>query len=279
MGRWNPFKRSGSGSPRQTPPSAADQLPHGFLEIADRAAAAEDVFAAGRFPQAQPKLAAAVADLEAAHRSRPANVQVTALLAAELTNLGLCNGRLHRFEQSVTALDRSLLLFTELRDAHGLQWNREVAGTTQSLATIYAEHKDWTTALRLSRVALDLCADDTPAMTPHQRAVSMRLFAQLRARAGTELDEALAQAENAIDLHRAVLDDDPQTVYVREVYIAELIQAEVLRAMGRNEEAAEVESRALTGHLDDLPIQLHAEREEQDRAEPERADREEQGVE
>lgn len=90
-------------------------------------------------------------------------------------------------------------------------------------------------------------------------AVALRLFAHVRAQAGTELDEAEAALPEAMARHITVLTGDPdQAEYVAEIYTTELVQSLVLTAQGRPAEARRVAELARSRHLDALPGILRA---------------------
>jgi hypothetical protein len=68
---------------------------------------------------------------------------------------------------------------------------------------------------------------------------ALRQFAQVRARAGVELDAALPAATEAVTLYEQLVRASPQT-FVGALYAAYEILAEVLDGLGRHDDATRV---------------------------------------
>jgi tetratricopeptide (TPR) repeat protein len=228
--------------------------------LVERATAAEVLFQAGRYEQARQGFVAVVGEYEELHAQRPDDLELNVQLAGQLNNLGLCLGRLRLFAESVEVLDRSATIFDGLRDQDGPQWTPYLAGTLQSLAGALGELGRWPRALAVSRRAVDLRREAIPPGELHDLAVTLRMFAHVRAVAGDELDEAMEAINEAQALHMTVLTKDPQPAYVQQIYTTELVMAQILARQGETEAAERVAHGARTGHLDALPAILLAQR-------------------
>ena len=175
----------------------------------------------------------------------PTRQELNAHLAAQLHNLGLCLGKLKRYDEAVEVLDSSVVIFTTLHDDEPATWAGYLAGAQQSLAGALAEVEHWPRALELSREAVTLRRTVPEPVTatdasPHQLVVALRLFAHVRAWANAELDEALEALTEALTLQLAALTSEPQTSYLQEIYITELVQSELLQKLERVDAATRV---------------------------------------
>ena len=205
--RWNPFRRSAAHS-------RDDRL-------ADRVAAAEAGFAAGRYELAHADFADLVDDYRAQLAEQPDDLEITALLATGLHGVAQTLEKLRRFDA-----------LTEVQDE----------------------------AVRISRRAVELRrAADTGGADP-DLARALRTFGLARAHAGVELDEADQALGDAVALHMAVLTADPSEEHLHEAYATELAQAQLLARRGKHVEAARTAELARTGHLDGLLDMLRAQR-------------------
>jgi tetratricopeptide (TPR) repeat protein len=202
--RWKPFRRERSRD---------DQL-------AERTAAAEIAYGAGRYELAKAEFEAVVAAHRERLAERPDDVEATELLAAGLNGLALCLEALRGFDEA-----------TALRE-EGL------------------ERSERAVALRR---AVREGADP-------ELARALRTFALVRADAGVELDEAATALEEALAVHMAVLAATPDRLHLEQTYATELARARLLARQGRPVEAARVAELARSGHLDGLVDMLRGQR-------------------
>lgn len=218
MGRWNPFTRSGAGR------GAGDRPPP---EVA--AAAGEQLYESGRY---EPALAAFLDAAEGWARvraQRPADLEPKVHMAAMLLNAGECFGKLRRFEEAVAVLVTAEDLMSELVAEDEATWGPSLAAVLEKLAGAFAETGRLPEALAVSRRAVEL---REAAGAEHDLAVALRVFAHMRAAAGTELREAFAAVVRAMDLQLAFAARLPDpTRYKDQIYLTQQVQALVVSRM------------------------------------------------
>lgn len=246
MGRANPFQWSRRAATTRRD-DATEPESIGLQELIARGAVVERLAQAGRHEDARAACVSVVDSLWRLLCDDPTRPEVNAHLAAQLHNLGLCLGKLKRYDEAVEVLESSVVLFTTLHDDEADKWAGYLAGAQQSLAGALAEVERWPRALDLSREAVALLRTvpvPVPAAatdgSPHQLVVALRLFAHVRAWANAELDEALEALTEALTLQMAALTSEPHTSYLQEIYITELVQSELLQKLERVDAATRV---------------------------------------
>jgi tetratricopeptide (TPR) repeat protein len=207
--------------------------------------AGNKLFAAGRYAKAEPKLAAAVAELERLHRDDPERADVVIVLAAESYTLGVCLHHERQQAEAVVRLGRAVELYGGLHDSQGAGWRQQLAAAQQALGNTYCDLFDWPRALAASRTAVDLWRQVPGKATPRYTALALRGFAHVRAKARLELDEALQAVDEALAMHATLLSAGDPTASARETHVTELVRAMVLRAVGREDEAARIEAATM----------------------------------
>ncbi|WP_285691423.1 hypothetical protein [Actinoplanes sp. NBRC 103695] len=237
MVRWNPFKRPGPSL------SAGASL----------SAAAEAHFHAGRFEQARVGFAAAIAEKQPQLEQRADDVALSAAIAGDLNNLGLCLGKLARFREAADVLTGSVTIFQALGPAYAPY----AAGTLQSLAGALGDGGELDRAVTVSREAVETRrgqpADDRPPPARElELARTLRMFAHVRAEAGAELDEAQTALSEAQTLQLNALNRQPEMATINEIYTTELVQARLWARRGRTEDARRIEGMVRARHLDAL---------------------------
>ena len=151
----------------------------------------------------------------------------------------MCRHRLDRYEEAAAALRLSMDLLTPLHTAEAAAWGRQLASATQEAADVERDLGHWPQALELSRRALDLWTELPGERWASHRAFAMRTFADVRAKAGVELDEALERVDEAIAGHTALLATQPGKPYRHEIDESQLVRTEVLEAMIRRRSASD----------------------------------------
>ena len=209
--------------------------------VAWRIAAADKLFLAGRYDRAEPRLAGVVAELEGIHAEVPDDAETVALLASTSYLLGVCRHRLDRYEEAAAALRLSMDLLTPLHTAEAAAWGRQLASATQEAADVERDLGHWPQALELSRRALDLASHALAvvAVSATIERATIRTFADVRAKAGVELDEALERVDEAIAGHTALLATQPGKQYRHEIDESQLVRTKVLEAMIRRRSASD----------------------------------------
>jgi tetratricopeptide (TPR) repeat protein len=226
------------------------------------AAEAEASFRAGDYERARAAFVTVIAEYQQELQARPDDLEVNAQIAGQLNNLGLCLSRLRRYGEAVDVLDGAATIFEALGEHDDpARWRPLLAGTLQSLAGALGEVGRWDRALGASRRAVELRrAGPRKGSADPDLARALRMFALVRARAGSELDEAEQALGDAMAVHMTVLGEQAADDYVDEVYATEMAQSLVLGQQGRHEEAARVADGARARHLDGLPAMIRAQR-------------------
>jgi tetratricopeptide (TPR) repeat protein len=216
MPRWNPFGRSSSGDRPDDRPSPAAA-----------AAAAEQLYAAGRY---EPALAAYLDAAEHWQRVReqaPAELAPTVHAAGMLLGAGRCLGKLRRFEEAVQTLVGAESMAIELVAQDPARWRSSLAAVQEALAGAFGETGRWQEALTVSRRAVEL---RRAAGAEHDLAVALRVFAHVPA--GTELPQALQAVAEATRLHLAVAAKLPdRAAYQSQIAMTQQVQALVVSRM------------------------------------------------
>jgi len=224
MARWHPFKRSSEP---------------------------EADFAEGRFEQARAGFVARIAERQKHLQKRPDDVQLSVLIAGDLNNLGLCLGKLRRFNEAADALTGGATIF----EAAGPQYRGLLAGTLQTLAGALGEGGQLDRAMTISREAVEVRRSQPadirpPAVRANELARTLRMFAHARAEADAELDEAQTALTEALTLQMTALQQQPGIEMINEVYTTELVQARILTKRGRVADAQRLENLVRQRHLD-----------------------------
>jgi tetratricopeptide (TPR) repeat protein len=201
--------------------------------IAWRISKANKLVLAGKYARAERKLAGVVAELEAIHADEPDDAETVVLLAGTSHALGVCQHRLGRNEEAAAALQLSRELLTPLHAADRAVWGRQLASAVVVAAGVERDLEHWPQALELSRRALQLWTELPDERWAPYKAFAMRTFAQVRAGAGAELDEALRQADASIAVYTALLATTPDETYRHEVDVSQLVRTMVLEASAR----------------------------------------------
>jgi tetratricopeptide (TPR) repeat protein len=230
MARWNPFRKS------------ADP---------------EADFVQGRFEQARAGFAARITERQKDLQNRPDDVQLSAVIAGDLNNLGLCLGKLRRFGEAADVLTGAVTIFQML----GPQFRGHLAGTLQTLAGALGEGGRLDRAMTISREAVEVrrsqAPDDRPpAVRANEMARTLRMFAHVRAEAGAELDEAQAALTEAMTLQMDAVQRQPAMELIDEIYTTELVQARILTRQGRTADAQRIENMVRGRHLDAMLTML-----------------------
>ncbi len=197
---------------------------------------ATQLFEAGRYADAL------VLFQESADRYRqeaardPAQFEVA--LAAELNNVGLCLGHLRRYEEAAGAF-REAARICEWYWQDDKRLSAFYAAVLASLAAVLGELGRYEQAMDITNhVVLLRRASTQPgslAVDP-ELAKALREFAQMRARAGVELDTALAAATEAVTIYEQLVRASPQT-FVGGLHAAYKVLACVLDGLGRHDDA------------------------------------------
>jgi tetratricopeptide (TPR) repeat protein len=230
MARWNPFRKP------------ADP---------------EADFAQGRFEQARAGFAARITERQKLLQKRPDDVELSAVIAGDLNNLGLCLGKLRRFTEAADVLTGSVTIFQML----GPEFRGALAGTLQTLAGALGEGGQLDRAMTVSREAVEVRRSQPsdnrpPAVRANETARTLRMFAHVRAEADAELDEAQAALTEALTLQMDAVQRQPAMESVNEIYVTELVQARILTKQGRVADAQRLENLVRRRHLDAMVMML-----------------------
>lgn len=202
---------------------------------------ASELFEAGRFDDA---LAAYERSAEAARRLVVDDPAQELVLAGELNNVGLCLGKLRRFDRSVVVLEEAVDIFERhWRDDASLA--PFYAGCLASLAGALADMGRYDAAIERTRPLVSLrraATEPGPVAVDPDLAKALRLFAWVRALRGRELDQALSAASEAVVIYGQLAGVAPEA-FVGELHLACRIYADVLDGLGQPVEAAEVRAR------------------------------------
>ena len=128
-------------------------------------------------------------------------------------------------------------LLTPLHTAEAAAWGRQLASAVQTAASVELALGHLPQALVLSRRALDLWTELPGDEWASHRAFALRPFAEVRAQAGVELDEALRQVDEAIAAHTALLASHPDKPYQQEIDVSQAVRTLVLEALIRRRSA------------------------------------------
>lgn len=186
--------------------------------------------------------ALAAFELSVADHRLNADPELELHLAAELNNVGMCLGKLRRFDAAVEP-------FKEATDIYARHWRDDerlspfYAAAMASLAGVLTELRRFEEALEMTSVVVFLrrsgISPDTPPPPDPDLAKALRQFAHTRALAERELDRALPAAREAVTIYQQLATATPD-VYLREWHLAGRILAAVLDGVGRPGDATQV---------------------------------------
>jgi tetratricopeptide (TPR) repeat protein len=169
----------------------------------------------------------------------PAQFEVA--LASELYNVALCLYQLRRYDEAVRVLrEAARICEWYWQDDKGL--NAFYAAVLASLAAGLDELRQYQQAMEITNHVVLLRRASSPPGSPDidpDLAQALRQFAEVRARAGVELDAALPAATEAVTLYEQLVRAAPQT-YVGGLYAGYETLAHVLDRLGRHRDAARV---------------------------------------
>jgi tetratricopeptide (TPR) repeat protein len=169
----------------------------------------------------------------------PARFEV--VLAGELNNVGLCLGHLGRYEEAASAF-REAARICEWYWQDDQRLTAFYAAVLTSLAAVLGELGHYQQAMDITHhVVLLRRASTEPgsvAVDP-ELAKGLRQFAQVRARAGLELDAALPAATEAVTIYEQLVRASPQN-FVGGLHATYQVLAGVLDGLGRHHDAARV---------------------------------------
>ena len=169
----------------------------------------------------------------------PAQFEVA--LGTELYNVALYLYQLRRYDEAVRVLQEAARICEWYwQDDRGL--NAFYAAVLASLAAGLGELRQYQQAMEITnRVVLLRRASSRPGspIIDADLARALRQFAEVRARAGVELDSALPAATEAVTPYEQLLGASPQT-YVGGLYASYEILAHLLDRLGRDHDAARV---------------------------------------
>jgi tetratricopeptide (TPR) repeat protein len=215
-------------------------LPHdvawGRGEVTDRAT---QLFEAGFYADAL-VLFQESADRYRAEAARyPARFEVA--LASDLNNVGLCLSHLRRYDEAVGVLQEAARI-CEWYWQDDKRLSAFYAAVLASLATALGELGHYQQAMEITNHVVLLRRASrlpgSPEIDP-ELARALRQFAEVRARAGVELDAALAAVTEAVTLYEQLVRVSPQT-FVGGLCAGYGILADVLAGLGRHGDAARV---------------------------------------
>lgn len=191
-----------------------------------------ELFEAGRYEEALAVFERSVIERRA-QDGRADQVQ----LAADLNNVGMCMGKLRRFERAVEP-------FREATDIYARLWRDDddsfgpfYAAAMASLAGVLTEVRRYDEALDVTSVVVFLRR--SPAAPKPELAHALRQFAHTRALSGKELDRALPAASEAVTFYHQLATESPER-YVHDWSLAGHVLAAVLDALARPADAAKV---------------------------------------
>ena len=169
----------------------------------------------------------------------PAQFEVA--LASELNNVGLCLSHLRRYDEAVRVLQEAARICAWYwQDDKRL--NAFYAAVLASLAAALGELGHYQQAMEITNHVVLLrrasSLPGSPEIDP-ELARALRQFAEVRARAGVELDAALPAVTEAVTLYEQLVRVSPQT-FVGGLYAGYEILADVLDGLGRHDDAARV---------------------------------------
>jgi tetratricopeptide (TPR) repeat protein len=190
------------------------------------------LFESGRYEEALVTFQQAAAE----HRGQPDELD----LAADLNNVGMCLGKLRRFEEAVEP-------FREATDIWARQWQADeslapyYAAAMASLAGALTEVRRFEEALDVTSVVVFLRRSE-PSPGNVDLAKALRQFAYTRALAGQDLDRALPAAREAVTLYRDLATAAPQD-HLPEWHLAGHVLASILDGLDRTTEATQVRAQ------------------------------------
>lgn len=192
-----------------------------------------ELFAAGRYEEALSAFQRAVAEHGDGADERD--------LAADLNNVGMCLGKLRRFEEAVSP-------FRDATDIWARQWRDDeslapfYAAAMASLAGALTEVRRFEEAFEVTSVVVFLRRAEAEPAGGVDLAKALRQFAYTRALAGQELDRALPAAREAVTLYRDLATASPPD-HLPEWHLAGHVLASVLDGLDRTTEATQVRAQ------------------------------------
>jgi tetratricopeptide (TPR) repeat protein len=247
---------SGLQAGRTQPRAAGDELvdSSGVGTLHEAVAPAESLFRSGQYEAARAAFVAVIGEYRRILQSRPADLEVNVQIAGALNNLGLCLGKLRRYDEAAEVLQAAATIFEGLCEHDTPEkWRPFLAGTLQSLAGAWGDGMRYERALPVSRRAVELRR--TCSRGP-DLARTLRMFAHVRAGAGTELTEAMTVVEEALALYLTALTSTGDAAYLDEVYTTQLVQSLLLSRQGHYDAARRVADSARSRSLDGVPSML-----------------------
>ncbi len=194
-----------------------------------------DWYADGRFEQAAADFEQAAAIYRQLMVDSPTRFALR--LAAEINNLALAWAKLGRYEEAVAALTEAIQLAGPYDDQPEVL--PFLGGVTSSLAGALAELGQQAEALAISERAVLFRRAVLPAgelIIDADLARTLRLYAQLRAAAGVELDRAQPTIGESVAIYQELAAGDPAQ-FEPELFASFAVMAAVLDRVGRDDEA------------------------------------------
>lgn len=205
----------------------------------DMTARAEQLFESGRYDDALAEFEQSAAGYRQQVGRDPYRFDL--LLAGELNNVGMCLGKLRRYEQALTVFEEAAAIWERY-----WQTDKDLspfyAATLASLASVLAELGRYRQAVEITERLVPLrraATEPGPLQIDPELANGLRLFARARTLAGLDLERALPAATEALTIYRHLAEVSPQA-FTGELHLAYEIFAAALEAVGRTADAAEV---------------------------------------
>jgi tetratricopeptide (TPR) repeat protein len=204
--------------------------------VTDRAT---QLFEAGLYADALVLFQESADRYRAAATRDPAQFEVA--LATQLSNVALCLYHLGRYDEAVRVLQEAATI-CEWYWQDDKRLSDFYATVLASLAAALGELRHYQQAMEITNHVVLLRRASSPPGSPDidpELARALRQFAEVRARAGVELDAALPTATEAVTLYEQLVRASPQT-YVGGLYAGYEILADVLDGLGRHHDATRV---------------------------------------